>query len=199
MELLPLVTALFLGIVGLGTVMLLAYLIGSPLAAVLKGRRETVKLKRAAERLEIVDGLIAERKFPAALKVLKQLIIFDHVEHPRTVEGIREHHQNVLTRCLIVSEELGNRAENLAEVERLFIQRSELQSLLIKAIESYRNLRERREQAGKDIPHWSKSDFEQRIKDIRSELEANLHSLGKAADRLFSSLESPRSEGIIYH
>lgn len=196
METLSLVTLL---VVGLAVAGALAYVIGAPLFAIVKDRRQSSKLKKAADRLEEVDGLIAERKFPVALKILKQLIIFDPVEHPKSVESVREHHQNVLTRCLIISEELGSRAENLAEVERLFIQRSELQTLLIKAGDSFRSLQERREQAGKDIPQWSKSDFEQRLKDIRAELDANQVLLTKAADQLFSALESPRSEGIIYH
>ena len=94
---------------------------------------------------------------------------------------------------------MNSRAKNIADVERLFMERNELMSLYMKARESYHNLRFRREKAGKNIPDWSKSDFEKRITEIKKELKRNESALQEALDQLFEALATPGEENIVYH
>ena len=157
------------------------------------------KLKKVASRLEKVDALLSQHKCLEAIKMMRKAYVVDIAKTPERIALIKDHHQNFLSRCLLIAEEMGSRADNIAEVERLFIERNELLNLLQKASESYQNLKFRREQAGKNIPSWSQTDFEQRIKEIQKELTRNESELENALGTLFSALGTPTSENIVYH
>ena len=171
-----------------------------PIVGSLQGRKDTKKFRRAAEKIVEADNSITEGQFPEALKILRSAPLFDIFENPEIIELVREHHQNILSRCVLIAEELQTRPEGLADVERLVLERTELQTLYSRAADSYSSLRNRREKAGKEIPSWSRSDFEKRITDIQSELEKNRLLLTAAFQTLFTSIENSRRDGdIVYH
>jgi hypothetical protein len=222
MELFNFLLALCFLILGAAITAYLAWVMVAPLVAIwrggglpgrdlLKGRgtasaaprkkavRSFGKLRKAAARVEKADALIADHKCQEALKQLRKAVVLDVLSTEERVQAIKEHHQNFLSRCLLLAEEMNSRAENIAEVERLFIERSELQMLLCRANESFTSLQNRREQAGKNVPSWSKTDFEQRIKDIRKELQRNETALSEALKKLYAALAQPVSENIVYH
>lgn len=157
------------------------------------------KQKKAASRLDKVDALISEQKCLEAIKQMRKAYVLDIPRTSEKVTLLKNHHQNFLSRCLVIAEEMGSRAENIPEVERHFIERNELLVLLLKARESFQSLKSRREQAGKNIPSWSQSDFEQRIKEIQTELERNEKELEKSITTLLDALSVPSSENIVYH
>ena len=107
--------------------------------------------------------------------------------------------QNILSRCLIIAEDSGGRTDNIASVEKLIIERAEIQFLLLKTKEVYRNISTRRGQAGKDLPQWGKADFERRFSDIKNELLRNARDLEKEFEQLFEAIRSQRPSDIIYH
>ncbi len=185
------------------------WFIGSPLYGAVRGlfgkgtkRKKPArfgKQKKAAARLDKVDALLAEQKCLEAIKHMRRAYVLDIPRTAEKIDLLKNHHQNYLSRCLIIAEEMGSRAENIPEVERHFIERNELLILLLKARESFQNLKSRREQAGKNIPSWSQSDFEQRIKEIQSELERNEKELEESLNVLLDALAVPSSENIVYH
>ncbi len=157
------------------------------------------KQKKATGRLEKVDSLLSEQKCLEAIKHMRRAYVLDIPKTPEKIALLKDHHQNFLSRCLLIAEEMGSRAENIPEVERHFIERNELMILLMKARESFQNLKSRREQAGKNIPSWSQSDFEARIKEIEKELERNEEELEDSLNVLFDALGVPSSDNIVYH
>ena len=193
------IIALFLLGVALAMLIGLTWTMMNPLLGGLRGKKGSSKIRRFADRLSKVDELIEEKKPDEALKVLRKAVLLDTTLSDTAIRRLKEHHQNVLSRCLVLAEETGCRAENIAEVEHLLMQRIELQSLLLKANESFENLKFRRERAGKDLPTWSKTDFEKRIKEIQGELKKNESETNEAIERLFASLGSPSEDNIVYH
>ena len=84
--------------------------------------------------------------------------------------------------------------------EHVLMQRVELLNLLGRARDSYASLRQRRELAGKEIPSWSKSDFQSRIKEIERELDSNTGQAHRVLEAFFANLKSPaEKESITYH
>ena len=126
-------------------------------------------------------------------------VIYDVVHDQSLISLIREHHQNVLSRCVLIAEALESRPEHLAEVEQYFLERSELLDLLLRAKDSYQSIRSRRAKEGKTVPTWSRTDYESRIKQIESELEANLNNLKRSLSDLFGALSSSNGQPIVYH
>lgn len=189
-----------LSLFGLALVAYLSALLLRPLFRSVNGKKYSNRLRRAGEKITVSDDLFAAKKYVEAIRALRKAPFFELFEQPELVDVVREHHQNILSRCVLIAEELHTHAENLPDVERLILERSELQSLFVRASETFSSLRNRRERAGKDIPLWSKTDFEKRIADIRKELEANREALSWAFDKLFDSIETSRREGdIVYH
>ena len=201
MSIFSVIISVLLAIVGVAVAGGLLWLLFYPLLRSLKDRFDSRKFSRAAERLGEADALISEKHFPQALHALRQAPMYDLTDKPEFAGLIREHHQNILSRCVLIAEELSVRPGNLPDVERLINERGELHSLYTRALDSYTSLRSRRTRAGKEVPQWSKSDFEQRITEIRQELDVNRASLERGFDKLFQSIESPPKEAgdIVYH
>lgn len=200
MQIATLFIAAFLATLGISVISYLVWAVLGPIVSSLQGRKDTRKFHRAAEKIVAADSHISDGQLVEAIKVLRQAPLLDIFERSEIIELVREHHQNILSRCVIIAEELQTRPENIAEVERLVLERTELQTLYVRAAESYSSLRNRREKAGKEIPHWSRSDFEQRLGEINTELEKNRVALTDAFQKLFSSIESSRRDGdIVYH
>jgi len=201
MSIFSVVISALLAVVGVAIAGTLLWLLFHPLFRSLRDRFDARKFSRAAERLAEADALISEKHYPQALHALRLAPLYELTNKPEFAGLIREHHQNILSRCVLIAEELQVRPGNLPDVERLIIERGELHTLYTRALDSYLSLQSRRTRAGKDVPQWSKSDFEQRILDIRQELEVNRNGLEKAFDKLFHSIESPPKESgdIVYH
>jgi hypothetical protein len=181
---------------------LTVYLLSSlalPFLVWLRSTGQSMKLNRSFQKLAAADRLMDAKRPVEAAAELRRAVIIDNLVRSTFLPLVREHHQNILSRCVVIAEEVGGRPDNLPLVERLFIQRAELQSLYNRARDAYAKLRTRRETAGKDIPSWSKGDYEKRAKDISAELEKNLRELESALDKLFTSITTPSREHIIIH
>jgi len=195
-----LVFASILGVVGAAIIAYLALVIISPLLRFKPVVRGGSKVRKAAQRLKIVDTLISENRFKEASAELRRAIILDVVSSREMVERLRDHNQSVLSRCLVVAEEMGSRCDGLADTERLMRERNELLILLLKAEEALRSFLGRREQAGKSVPKWSKGDFQGKINDIKKEISTNQTQLRASLDELFESIENASPSGsITYH
>lgn len=193
------IIALFLLGIGLAVLIGLTWVMMQPLLGGVRSRKGSSKIGRVRSRLDRVDSLISEQKPEEALRQLRKTVLLDAGLSETVLPKLKEHHQNVLSRCLVIAEEINSRAENIAEVEHLLMQRIELQYLLLRADQSYQKLKFRREKAGKDLPSWSKSDFEKRMKEIQGELRKNEREANDALQRLFESLASPSQDNIVYH
>lgn len=161
--------------------------------------QDGLRLKRISGKLEAADRLIEAEKWTEALKELERAILLDTGIDRDSIRKIRDHHQNVLSRCLVIAEELSVHPSNIADVERLFSERAELQTLYSKSVEAYQRVRSKRAQAGKQTPTWTRSDYDSRSKEISDQLRDNRKKLGEELSRFFSMIQSRRTDEIVYH
>ena len=199
MEFLEFSVAILLGSFGAALLFFLLFCLFRPFLSSFLNSKNTLKLKKVMGRLERADELIEEGQWESALNELRRAVLFDYLGSHVLIDATKEHHQNILSRCLIVSEELGGRLENIAEVERLFLERAELHHLLMKTRDAFQKLEAKRSQAGKKTADWTKGDFDRRVQEIRSAIEQNEVSLELSLEQLFSSASTSDKENITIH
>lgn len=184
---------------GLALLFFLLVFLLSPITTWFRSNKTQSRLRRATERVKRAEKLVETANLSEALLELKRAMLLDIGQSRSVIESVKDHNQNVLSRLLVISEEMGARLEGAAEVEKLLVERGEIQLLQLKADLAFVRVKGRRESQGKDVPAWSKADFEKRIKDIKRELERNTRELDSALTKLFSSIRPASSEGITYH
>jgi len=189
-------------LLGAGGAALTLYLIALPVRSALRsfvGTKDFLRLRRSLQRLRKFDELIEAERWEDAIRELERAVVFEVLSSRQLVSSIREHHQNLLSRVLQVSEHFSARAESLGEVEKLFVERAELQVLYIKANETFRRIQDKRETSGKSLPKWSQGDYLKRIREVQTELQTNRRALDTALPKLFKEIQTPKREEIIYH
>lgn len=184
---------------GLSLLFVLLTFLLSPISTWFRSNKTQSRLRRATERVKRAEKLVETASLSEAILELRRAMLFDIGASRSVIEAVKDHNQNVLSRALVISEEMGARLEGAAEVEKLLVERAEIQLLQLKADLAFVRVKGRRESQGKDVPAWSKADFEKRIKDIKRELERNTKELDAALTKLFSSIRPTSSEGITYH
>ena len=156
-------------------------------------------LRKAGKRLLQIDKLFEEKKFFEAISLIEEAIIFTPGARSQDIARSKEHHQEILSRLLTLSDGLGSRLENIASIEKLFLERSEIQHMHLKASGSYKSFQKKRRDAGKDVPDWSKAEFEQRVSEVKKELEKNTKDLKEELRLAFDSLRAAKDKKVIYH
>lgn len=191
--------AMVLGAVSAALCGYLLVLLFGPLLATAVGSRQTLRLKRATTRLANADKFIDSRQYQQAVAELKKSVLLDPSFPAELLPAVRDHNQNLLSRCVTIAEEMNARPATLPVVERLFQQRIELLGLQTKAADAYGKLRSRRINAGKEIPNWSQTDFSSRLKEIGQELEKNTADLDASLRRLFAEIVAPVNDSVTIH
>lgn len=192
-------TAIVLAAIAVLFLLVMLRFILAPALPLLRSGRGPWRVRRAVRRLDNVDKLIAENRSKEALAELRRSLILDIGANDSFIAAVRDHHQNILSRCLVIAEQLGTRAENIALVERLMFDRAELQLNMLRAAQSYSNLHQRRSQAGKSTPAWGKAEHHRKVSDIKARLRENKRELEKELAALFRSISAPAEERIVYH
>lgn len=202
MSLFTFIFALIFVAVGLCIAVVVSWQILAPILHLVRGKSSVSRpRKKSSSKLKKADALIEKGRLDDALKLLRKAFLVSSPTDPQGIARLKELNQDILSRVLLIAEERGGRAEHLSEVEHCLMERIELLNLLSKASESFKNLRTRREKAGKEFPSWSKADFESRIKEIRTELLTNENNLQETLNVLFKgvSQSSQDEKPITYH
>lgn len=155
------------------------------------------RLKKRSTTLSSVDRLIANKNFEMALREIKKDLGLHDLHSLKEITIIKEHHQNILSRIIVIAEELDSRPTNISHLERLFIQWADLSRSRIKTIESFSNINSRRSSSGKTTPLWGRNIFTSATKEIDSALKFNRLELEQELDKLIKELLAKKSS--FYH
>jgi hypothetical protein len=191
--------ALILGSFGAALAFALCFILFRGVSRGFFGTRDFLKFRKSLVRLKKFDELVELEKWGEAVKELERGVVFDALSSRQLVASIKEHHQNLLSRALQVAEHYSARAESIATVERLFLERAELQMLTIKANDAYQRIQEKRNDAGKDLPKWSQADYLRKIKEVNDQLDINKDELQRELAALFEEIQTPKKDEIVYH
>ena len=191
--------SLLLLLFALSILIFLVYSLLRPLLSLFKVFKETSKIKFATQKLQSVEKLLEQDKTAKALEELKKTFILDRFQTEQSIQALSSHHQEVLSKCISAAEQLGGRLENLAKVESMLSERTEMLTLYNKASFSFQNLKNKRLKEGKKIPNWSKDEYKTRVEQIKQELGRNEKSLEEEINKLFMFLNNRSQENIVYH
>jgi hypothetical protein len=199
MNILLITIATILLLVGSSMTLFLAWVLYAQSAQMLFGGRLVFRAKQAQKKLDLIDRLLADRDFERAIVELRKAPWIDIPSSHESVRAAREHNQNILSRALILCEDLGGRAENIAHVEQLFIQLSEAHLLYLKSNEAFGKIKTRRQRAGKNTPDWGKTDFSSRLSEVKHEIAKISDELRSSLDVMFNSIKTPVGTNVTYH
>ena len=191
--------ALILGSFGAALAFALLFILFRGVSRGFFGTRDFLKFRKSLVRLRKFDELVELENWADAVKELERGVVFDALSSRQLVSSIKEHHQNLLSRVLQVAEHYSARAESIGSVERLFLERAELQMLTIKANDAYQRIQDKRTEAGKDLPKWSQSDYLRKIKEVNDQLSLNKDALVRELAILFHEIQTPKKDEIVYH
>ena len=199
LSIVDIIAAATVGALGAAALGYLAYLLGGALFGSARGGLDSMKFKKALQKIARADELIREGKLELALRELERAFLLYTASSRESLAGIREHNQAVLSRCLVVAEGLGGTFQNLPEVERLFIERTEVQLIAIKTAETFQNISQKRGRQGKEVPSWGRSEYGKKITEINRELARNEDELNRALRTLLQSIRTPQRHDVTYH
>lgn len=188
-----------LGVIGALLCVYFIKQLASPLVSLLKIGGQKTKVNKTSKRIVKIDQLISSGKTSKAINELEKSFLLDIPKTLPSISEIRMHNQEVLSRCLTIAEDKGAKVENIAQVEHLLLERTELFTLYLKAKESFSTLRTKRKKEGKKTPDWSKNEFQNKIEQIEDELHKNNVSISIELKKLFDYLSKDNSEDIVYH
>lgn len=188
------ITPIWLGIVlfGCGTALTLLLLssLWRPVSSLFRKVKSVGSVRNSNKQMVEIDALLDGQDYSKALIVLRQMALANAVYAETQQVFFSRSHQNILSRCLIVADELGITLGNLDTVERQLAVRSELLVLLGRTEEAYDRFLTRRERDRKDAPKWTKDQFLSKINDIKANMDANSKDLTHEWTVLFSTLEA---------
>jgi hypothetical protein len=197
-ETLTLFPAVLLGAAGVATLGVLLWLLARGFG--FRRTCSTRSYRRAVRRLTKADTLIEREQWAEAMRELEKAVVLDTAADRQLISLLQDHHQNVLSRFLLIAEENSCHPDNSPLLERLFIERNELLTLYAKADEAYRRLQSKRTQAGKELPSWSRTDFDKRSAEILEALRTNRMRLVEELSKLTLFIEAPpHDEQVTYH
>lgn len=163
------------------------------------GRAQSGRIRKAAQKMESIDALIQEKNYRQALTQLEQAVVFDTPGSVPSAIALKEHYQNILSRCMLIAEEQSGHISNIAIIEQLIFERGELVQLFAKAAESFQRLSNKRGGSGKSLPSWTTAEYQERIKTIQEQLSENHKLLFSSLEKMFAELKTNRSDEILYH
>lgn len=140
-----------------------------------------------------------ENNIGQAIASLKIAPYFEIPDNSQLISAIKDHHQEVLSRYLFLTDTLNIRSPNLAKLENLFNERNELLSMYFKSRFNFEVLQGKRKSEGKSIPNWTKAEFTKKEAELKNELKKNFSSLQIELHYFFKHLENaPRGEVLIH-
>lgn len=157
-----------------------------------KGLGNLWRIKKRVSTTTRVDSFISNKNFHQALKEIRSNLVFRDIRSLKEIAIMKEHHQNMLSRIVIIAEELDTHPASIGRLEHLFITWAELNQRRIKTKESFTNISSRRSSSGKTIPLWSKASFSLANKEIESALKENRQELEQEISKLINELLSKK-------
>jgi len=125
--------------------------------------------KEPLPSLDKFDELVKADKPKKAFKELVSKLGLKSAPGFEDLSSEKEFHQVFLDRLLNLADSKKIRLDNIGNLESLLAQFADLNDQLAKASLSFKNLEKRRTASGKALPDWSKKDFKDRIRDIKTE------------------------------
>lgn len=201
MGLSTLIPSLIFGLVGLFIIvytlkLMLSAIIGNPLNWL-----EQQKFLKKERLLYAGDQHFQKNISDSAVQCWKDAFYLDRINYLlSSVEKVHSHNINVLSRFLNLAEKRSSHIPNLALIEELFAERTELMNAFLDTKLSLKKIRNKKKGASsKPVPDWALIEFSKKESEIKSKIDQNRQVLEKELVKLFDSQNNQQNQGITYH
>jgi hypothetical protein len=193
------ITIVTLLLISLALIAVFLYLMYIPLRTIFKKNKSLTRFSSCLKCIEDFDELMVSGNTDAAIPRLQMAPFLDIPANSQILAAIKDHHQELLSRYLQLSDSLNVRSPNLASLENLFHERNELLELVFKSRFNYEVLADKRKNEGKTLPGWTRAEFDKKEADLKNALKKNFTSLKTELHYFFKHLEeTPRGEILIH-
>lgn len=149
--------------------------------------------------LKKADLHIQNNDYKAALNILESALIVRARVSRANTKAASEHNQAVLSRILVVAEHTGADIDLLPALEKLLLEREEQQLNYVQAYETFRGIKNKRREKGKEMPSWGITEHKNKLKLIEKTLQENEKELKAILKRFFGELKSHKRNDVTYH
>jgi hypothetical protein len=162
---------------------------------------ERWKFRKKKRLLLQADELLKTGAVQQAASVLMDAFYLDQIKvDPSLIDPILNHHLDILSRVISVTEKHSRHLENLPILEDLLHSRCQLMKAWFERTYAREKIRRKKAEDGKPAPGWAAQEFVRQLEDIKDKLTTNRRSLLSRLKDLFGSLEKMRLEGeVTYH
>ena len=162
---------------------------------------ERWKFRKKKRLLVQADELLKNGEVQQAAGILLDAFYLDQVKvDPSLIDQILNHHLDILSRVISVTEKHSRHLDDLPILEDLLHSRCQLMKGWFERIFAREKIRRKKAENGKSAPGWAAQEFSRQLDEIKDKLTTNRLSLLSRLKDLFGSLEKMRLEGeVTYH
>jgi hypothetical protein len=170
-----------------------------PLYDFLKSLRAKARNSEKKKSLLEFSSFIELGDYGRALQIILKVPYLDVASSTDSLLTLRNHNQDFVTKCLMMTEKLNTPGHNVANLEIAFTERFELIALLFKAQVNRRVLEDKRNKEGNKLPAWSILEMEKREQEISNSLDQNLDNIKREIKELSEIISSKSSDEMMIH
>ena len=157
------------------------------------------RLLKSFETLDQIDQIIKDRRYQEAIKEIRSVFILEDYPPASVLYKVKDLHSEAISKIIVISDTLLSNISRLPEVDRLIAERIEIQVLYYRTKEAFDKMKDKRQTKGKQIPAWSKNDFDQRIASIQEEIKRNRKELERELSKLLTESITPKANETTIH
>lgn len=157
------------------------------------------RLLKSFETLDQIDQIIKDRRYQEAIKEIRSVFILEDYPPAAVLYKVKDLHSEAISKIIVISDTLLSNISRLPEVDRLIAERIEIQVLYYRTKEAFDKMKDKRQTKGKQIPAWSKNDFDQRIASIQEEIKRNRKELERELSKLLTESITPKVNETTIH
>ncbi len=161
-------------------------------------RAKAINSEKKKSLLEF-SSFIELGDYSRALQIILKVPYLDVASSTDSLLTLRNHNQDFVTKCLMMTEKLNTPGHNVANLEIAFTERFELIALLFKAQVNRRVLEDKRSKEGNKLPAWSIIEMEKREQEISNSLDQNLDTIKREIKELSEIISSKSSDEMMIH
>ena len=157
------------------------------------------KLRKARKKFKEIDQLIDQSNYIKASKLLEKTVVLNGKISETECQAFNGHYADIISRAMIISEQVGGDFKKIAEIEVLLTKRIELHESLNAQNSKFANFRKRRQARGKETKTWGEEDFTNKISSLKQQIKENYKNLSKSLPIFFKNLPQKQESQATYH
>ncbi|MBX7138038.1 MAG: hypothetical protein K1X83_08650 [Oligoflexia bacterium] len=162
---------------------------------------QKIKIKKKEGLLERSEAYLKAGDFETVSSFFKSAFYLEQIKSdPRLVERAHNHNLSILGKILAMADRYALHLDNLAIVEDLLGNRSQLMRTFLEKKSARDVLKRKRAGKGKQPPEWALTEFNAQLDELRDRIAVNRRSLESQLEKLLLSIKNvKKADEVTYH